>query len=89
MGAVESLISANRVPLAVTWEHPHQRLLVGNLDRALSRLESCLFTRKNAAQNPDGSVLQLWMSGCPVKWGYRVLPEAEKVEKLCRIYGRP
>ena len=37
----------------------------------------------------DGSVLQLWMSGCPVKWGYRVLPEAEKVEKLCRIYGRP
>ena len=30
MGAVESLISANRVPLAVTWEHPRQRLLVGN-----------------------------------------------------------
>ena len=37
MGAVESLISANRVPLAVTWEHPRQRLLVGNVDRATHR----------------------------------------------------
>jgi len=27
-------------------------LQLRNLDRALSRLESCLFTRKNAAQNP-------------------------------------
>lgn len=32
------MISANRVPLAVTWEHPRQTLLVGNPQRHSSRM---------------------------------------------------
>ena len=32
------MISANRVPLAVTWEHPRQRLPVGNAQRHSSRV---------------------------------------------------
>ena len=32
------MISTNRVPLAVTWEHPRQRLLVGNAQRHSSRV---------------------------------------------------